>query len=232
MAAALAGCDPTGAGRSSTPPPPPAPAPANAAPPAATGPIVVDILPAPAVADTPACDDMQGEPGECPSIGPADEGICANVIGKRCSELKAALKPRLAAQAVACLRALKGNERCDIQRINHCGHAALMSACPVPPRPQQGTFQPASGSQAASVTLLPDSAPDSSPVTAACNTILRSCGNAPGNPTLAECRLTLAGLNEVGRLDLVDCAITHCTSRGLYGCVGVPRATRAAAAAN
>jgi len=194
-----------------------------------SGPITVDILQPAAVAGAPACDDSQGTSEDCPSVGPSDEGICPNIIAKRCSDFKAAMKPRVAAQAVSCLRALKGNERCDPVRIQQCGHAALMSACPEAPRPQKGQFQPATGSAPASVVVTPDPTPDPSPITAACSTILRSCGEKSGNPTLAECRLVLAGLTETGRANIVDCVTTHCTDRGFYGCEALPPTANAGA---
>ena len=225
MAGALAagGCD-TNFGRA------PAPAPVAAAPSATppSAPIVVDILQPAAVTAAPVCDDSQGTAEECPSVGPSDEGVCPSIITKRCSDFKAAMKPRVAAQAVACLRALKGNERCDAARINQCGHAALMSACQEPPRAQKGQFQAASGAQPASVTITPDATPDPSPVAAACSSILRSCGEKSGSPTLADCRLTLAGLSDSGRANMVDCVSAHCTDRGLYACEAVSKPASAA----
>jgi len=166
---------------------------------------------------------MQGSPEECPSVGPSDEGICANTIMKRCNEFKSAMKPRVAAQAVACLRALKGNERCDAARINQCGHSALMSACQEAPRAQKGLFHPATGTEPATVTLVEDTTPDPSLLTAACNNIMRSCGEKSSNPTLMDCRQTLAGMNEMGRASMVDCVSAHCSDRGLYGCEAVPK---------
>lgn len=227
MAGALAtiGCD-TNLGRAPAPAPV-APAAAPSAPLPST-PITVDILQPAAVTGAAVCDDSQGTAEECPSVGPSDEGVCPNLIMKRCSDFKAAMKPRVAAQAVACLRALKANERCDPARINQCGHTALMSACPEPPRPQKGQFQAASGSQPASVAIVPDTTPDPSPVAAACSTILRSCGEKSGSPTLADCRMTLAGLNEIGRANMVDCVSAHCSDRGLYGCEALPKAASAA----
>jgi hypothetical protein len=225
-ALAAAGCD-TNFGR--TPAPVPAAAPAPSAAPAAM-PIAVDILqPAPAPG-APVCDDTQGTAEECPSVGPSDEGVCPSIITKRCNDFKASMKPRVAAQAVACLRALKGNERCDATRINQCAHAALMSACQEPPRAQKGTFQPASGTTAAIVTVAADATPDTSAVTAACNNILRSCGEKSLNPTLADCRQTLAGLNDSGRANMVDCVSAHCSDKGLYGCEAQPKVVAISAA--
>jgi hypothetical protein len=224
MASALAavGCDPS-FGRA--PAPTPAPAPAAIAPSAAqvSGPIAVDILQPAAVTGAAVCDDSQGTAEECPSVGPSDEGMCPNIIAKRCNDFKASMKPRVAAQAVACLRALKAKERCDAARIHQCGHTALMSACQDPPRPHKGQFQAASGTQPASVTITPDATPDPSPLAAACNSILRSCGEKSGSPTLADCRMTLAGLNDTGRANIVDCVSAHCSDRGLYACEAVPK---------
>jgi hypothetical protein len=213
-----AGCD-SNFGRAA---PVPAPAAPSAAPPPAA-PIVVEIVQPAAVTGAPVCDDSQGTPEECPSVGPSDEGICPNVINKRCNEFKSAMKPRVAAQAVACLRALKGSELCDAARINQCGHTALMSACQEPPRAQKGEFKPAEGGKPASVTLITDPTPDPSPLTAACSAILRSCGEKSLNPTLADCRQTLAGMNDTGRANMVDCVSAHCSDRGLYGCEAVPK---------
>lgn len=206
--------------------PAPAPVPepvASSATPTTTTPVVVEIVQPAAVSGAPLCDDTQGTAEECPSVGPFDEGMCPNIVNKRCNEFKAAMKPRVAAQAVACLRALKGHERCDAARINQCGHAALMSACQEPPRAQKGELTPASGTKPASVTLVVDPEPDPSPLTAACAAILRSCGEKSLNPTLADCRQTLAGLNDTGRANMVDCVSAHCSDRGLYGCEAVPK---------
>jgi hypothetical protein len=135
----------------------------------------------------------------------------------------------VAAQAVACLRALKGNELCDAARINQCGHAALMSACQESPRPQKGQLQPATGTQPATFNIVADATADPSLLTAACNSILRSCGEKSLNPTLADCRQTLAGLNDTGRANMVDCVSAHCSDRGLYGCEAVPKTAISAA---
>ena len=229
MASALAaggtaGCD-SNFGRAA--PTPVAAVPSAVPATAPTAPITVEIIQPAAVTGAPVCDDSQGTPEECPSVGPSDEGICPNVINKRCNEFKAAMKPRVAAQAVACLRALKGSEVCDTARINQCGHAALMSACQEAPRPQKGEFRPAEGARPASVTIVPDATPDPSPLTAACSTILRSCGEKSLNPTLADCRQTLAGMNDIGRANMVDCVSAHCSDRGLYGCEAVPKVVSA-----
>jgi hypothetical protein len=65
-------------------------------------------------------------------------------------------------------------------------------------------------------------------VAAACSSILRSCGEKSGNPTLADCRMTLAGLNDTGRANMVDCVSAHCSDRGLYACEAVAKAPKAA----
>jgi hypothetical protein len=210
------------------------PAPAPAATPAvapavasATGPTPVEIVEA-ATSAAPACDDSQGVPEECPSVGPSDEGVCPNLIQKRCSDFKAAMKPRVAAQAVACLRALKGNERCDPTRISQCGHVALMNACAEPPRPKKGEYRAASGSQPASVTILPDTTTEPSALTSACTSIVKACGERPLSPALADCRLTLAGMTEAGRSNMVECVTQHCTDKGLLGCEAAPKVVASA----
>ena len=213
-------------------PAPNAPAPNAVAPvvaPAApAGPIVVEITEPPPV----ACDDLQGVPEECPSVGPSDEGVCPNVIQKRCSDFKSTMKPRVAAQAVACLRSLKGAERCDPARINQCGHLALMSACAEPARPRKGEYHAANGTQPASVTITPDPTPDASPVASSCNSIVKACGERPLSPSPADCRQTLAGLTESGRANMVECVTQHCSDRGLLGCEAAPKVVSANTGAN
>jgi len=208
--------------------PAPAAAPASSAPPAATsaapaGPIEVTIVEQSLSPAATPCDDSLGTPEACPNTDPSDEGICPNLIGRRCNEFKATMKPRVATHAVACLRALKGTERCDPARINRCGHAALMSACPEPARPKKGTYHAATAAQPATVTVAPEPSGESSPVGEACKTIVKSCGDAPLAPTMADCRQTLAGMNELGRAFMIDCVSNHCLDRGLYGCEAVPK---------
>lgn len=214
------------------PAPEPAPAPptpsASLAAALKAGPILVDVLEPTSSTGALACDDTQGSAGECPSIGPADEGVCPDVIAKRCAEFKLAMKPRVAAQAVECLRSLKGNERCDAARINQCGHAALMSACAEPPRPRKGQLTAASATEPVSVALVadttPSTAPAPSPVLAACQAIQKACGERPLAPTLADCRQTLSGMSELGRANMVDCVSARCLTGGLYACEAVPKA--------
>jgi hypothetical protein len=221
LAANTVACERDPFGRAPAPPAPPATAATPSVTPQA-GPVLVDIT-EPAAAGNNACDDLQGVPEECPSVGPSDEGVCPNVIQKRCSDFKATMKPRVAAQAVACLRALKGNERCDAARINQCGHQALMSACSEPARPKKGELHAATASAPASVTVLPDSTPETSPLSSACASILKACGERPLSPTLADCKQTLSGMTASGRASMVDCVSQHCTDRGLLGCEAAPQ---------
>jgi hypothetical protein len=194
------------------------------------GPIEVAVLELAPASGAPSCDDLQGMPGACPSVGPADEGICADVIGKRCAEFKNAMKPRVAAHAVECLQALKGHERCDSARVNQCGHAALMSACPESPPARKGELAAPTAAQPLSVTLLKDEAPDSSALAVACSTIIKACGDRPLAPKLQDCRQTLSGLNEQGRADMVACATGRCLTGGLLACEAVPKPPAIAAA--
>lgn len=200
-----------------------------AAKPSATppGPVPVTLIDA-SVADAPVCDDARGTPEECPSVGPSDEGVCANTILKRCQEFKAAFEPKVAAQAVACLRALKPSDRCDAARINQCGHLALMAACPEPAPPTKAQLQNASGNEPPTVTIALDTTKPASPVATACESIQKACGGQALSPTPADCRQTLAGLNDVGRANMVDCVTAHCTDRGLYGCEAAPKAVTVA----
>jgi hypothetical protein len=224
LAATSVACDRDPFGRAPAPQAPVVAAAPSVAP--VTGPILVDIV-EPVAAGATACDDLQGVPEECPSVGPSDEGVCPNIIQKRCTDFKAAMKPRVAAQAVACLRALKANERCDPARISQCGHQALMSACPEPARPKKGEYHAANGSLAATVTITPDTTPESSPVASSCNSIVKACGDRPLSPSLADCRQTLAGMTESGRANAVECVTQHCTDRGLLACEATPKAVSA-----
>lgn len=225
LAAGSVACDREPYGRAPSPPAPAASAavPAATTPPAPVPVEVVEVTPTGAA----TCDDSQGVPEECPSVGPSDEGVCPNVIQKRCTDFKAAMKPRVAAQAVACLRALKGNERCDPGRINQCGHQALMSACAEPPRAKKGEYHAASGAQPATVTLTVDTTPETSPVASACTNIVRACGERPLSPSLTDCKQTLAGMTESGRANMVECVTQHCTDRGLIGCEAAPKVVAA-----
>ena len=157
----------------------------------------------------PTCDDSVGTVEECPAMGPADEGVCTNFAAKRCTEFKSAFKPKVAQAAVACIKTLKGNAACDPARVNLCGHNALMAACPEP------MPDPSKAETGAPVT--------SSPLTNACESILRGCTGQPLMPTLADCRQTLAGMSEFGRASMVECMATHCGDKGLLGCEGTKK---------
>jgi hypothetical protein len=207
--------------KADAPPPPPA-APAAAA--SATqpeGPVSVDIVSP--ISSAAACDDTVGAAEECPSVGPSDEGVCSNIIFKRCGDFKAAFKPKVAQAAVACLRQLKGSERCDPVRVNQCGHAALMTACPEPSPPLKGMFQSATASTPASVTLSQPPLAVVSPMTKVCEGLVETCHGQPLGATLNDCRQTFAGLSEAGRASMVDCVTAHCSDRGLLGCEAVPK---------
>ena len=169
------------------------------------------VMPAPEVAPTavaaaaPTCDDSVGNPEACPPMGPSAEGVaaCSNLAAKRCADFKASFKPKVAENAVACLRRLKGGELCDAARVNLCGHAALMAAC------QDPTPAPV----AAGATKPPPSA-----VVTASASIVASCASMPLAPTLDEARRTLSGMSDAGRASAVSCMASHCADKGLLGC--------------
>lgn len=69
------------------PPPPPAAAASATAP---EGPVSVDIVPP--ISSAATCDDTVGSAEECPSVGPSDEGVCSNIIFKRCGDFKSRLQ--------------------------------------------------------------------------------------------------------------------------------------------
>jgi hypothetical protein len=182
------------------PPPPPPKDSASAAtstPPPASTPAPPPPRPKPA----PTCDDLLGSAGGCPPPGwPAEEGGCGALPTKRCEDYKRALKPRVAERAVACINGLTAAQRCDPNRLNLCGHAALMSACSI----DEGAAD------------APDAASDE--VTGTCNAIVHGCEGVALGPTLRDCRATLAGLNSLGRERMVTCMKTHCTDKGLLFC--------------
>lgn len=182
--------------------PVPAPAPAATATASASAPVGSAAAPPPAVTTTSAitCDDSVGDAGACPPPGyPAAEGGCGSYAANRCADFKKAMKPRVAANAVACLNKLTPAERCDPKRVDLCAHLALMSSCE-------------------------DKA---STVESGCEAISRACGEAPIAPSPAECRLAMSGLREIGREALVDCAKAHCADKGILGCESAPIARAA-----
>lgn len=173
--------------------------------PAPSAAVVVEHIPA-----APICDDSVGTVEDCPAMGPADEGVCTNFAAKRCADFKSTFKPKVAQAAVACLKSLKGNAACDPSRVNLCGHSALMAACPEPiPDPAKTD---------ATGTMAP-----SSPVTSACENIVKGCAGQPLSPTLTDCRQTLSGMSDFGRASMVECMATHCSDKGLLGCEGVKK---------
>ncbi len=175
------------------PPPTPPPPPKESAPPAPP-----PAPPRPA----PTCDDMVGSPAACPPpVWPSEEGIggCGTLPTKRCEDYKHALKARVAERAVACINALNQAQRCDPNRLNLCGHAALMSACSIDETPPE-----------------PDAAPDD--LLTHCTTVLHECDGVVSGPTLRDCRTTLSGMNSVGRDKMVTCMKAHCTDKGLLFC--------------
>lgn len=185
---------------------------------ASAAPAVAPVVSVAATPPPPLCDDSVGSPGDCPAVGPADEGVCNNSFAaKRCAEYKAAFKPRVAQAAVACLKALKGGEACDPARVNLCGHAALMAACP------ESTPLPSVNAVGASAPAgaAPNAAEPSSPVVQTCDAILKSCASAPIPPTSADCRQTASGMTDLGRSNLIACMASHCADKGLLGCEGL-----------
>ena len=168
--------------------------------PAPSSAVVADLS-----AALPVCDDNVGSAGDCPAMGPADEGVCTNFAAKRCSEFKSAFKPKVAQSAVSCLKSLTGNALCDPARVNLCGHSALMAACP---EPAPDTTKVAAGGNPT----------PPSPVATACENIMKSCAGQPLGPTLADCRQTLSGMTDFGRASMVECMATHCGDKGLLGC--------------
>jgi hypothetical protein len=180
------------------PPPPPPPTPpapvVTIAPPASTP-------PPPPPKPVATCDDMVGAAAACPPPGwPAEEGGCGALPTKRCEDYKSSLKPRVAERAVACINALNPNQRCDRDRLNLCGHAALMSACSILPEAPDST----------------DAAPDE--LTTRCTAIVQACGGISLSATLRDCRDTLAGMSAAGRDRMATCMKTHCTDKGLLFC--------------
>ncbi len=146
----------------------------------------------------PVCDDRDGTPGTCPPpMYSSDESGCGPLPNKRCGAFKDAMKPKVAERAVACLNSLKPGERCDTNRINLCGHVALMSAC----------------EEAAAA--VPPARDD---VGASCQSIVEACAGASTTPTVRDCRTTLTGMTESGRMHAVDCMKKHCSDKGLLGC--------------
>ena len=128
-------------------------------------------------------------------------GGCGTLPTKRCEDYKQAFKPRVAERAVACINALNTTQRCDPNRLNLCGHTALMSACSIDESPPE-----------------PDAAPD--PLATRCAAIVQGCQGVGSPPTARDCRATLSGMNELGREKMAACMKTHCNDKGLLFCEG------------
>jgi hypothetical protein len=157
--------------------------------------------PTPAAPPAPVCDDSTGSVGECPGPGaPSVEGGCGNFAQMRCKEFKETMKPRVAQAAVECLNKLNGAERCDKERVNLCGHLALMNACP-------------------DVEAAADAG--ESPARASCKGIVQVCGPSPVAPAIAECRQVYNAMNDTGRDRMMQCLKKHCFDKGVLGCEAV-----------
>ena len=172
------------------PPPPPAVSSAPAPP------------PPPPPKPAPTCDDMVGAPAACPPpVWPAEEGMpgCGMLPVKRCEDFKQAMKPRVAERAVACINALTVPQRCDPNRLELCGHTALMGSCSIDDGPQEA-----------------DASPDE--VATKCTTIAHECEGVTPGLTLRDCRTTLAGMTALGRERMATCMKTHCSDKGLLFC--------------
>ncbi len=172
------------------------------------------------MAELAKCDDTIGAAEACPAIPDSTgEGLCGEGIAwaaKRCADFKSAFKPKVAQAAVTCLRSLKGVEQCDPQRVNLCGHQALMTACQ---EEMPDAFLGATSTVPASF------AKDSAPLTgiaAQCDSIVKSCvGTAPAT-SYADCMRTLSGMNEAGRGSAASCMKLHCGDKGFLGCEAAP----------
>ena len=178
-------------------PPPPAPPPP---PPTVSAATIAPPPPPPKPA--PTCDDMVGAPAACPPpVWPAEEGMggCGMLPVKRCEDFKQAMKPRVAERAVACINALNQAQRCDPNRLELCGHTALMSACSIVEPPPEA-----------------DAGPDE--IATHCTAILHGCEAVTPGPTMHDCRTTLAGMSVLGRDRMVACMKTHCNDKGLLFC--------------
>jgi hypothetical protein len=184
-------------GRKPEMPPPPAPNPV----PVQSAPATAKSTPEVPAAPVPACDDSSGETADCSKVprgpDPGDEGSC-NLAVARCAQYREAFKPKVARAAIRCLERLKPNQVCDPVPVNKCGHEALMAACPPDPR-ASGDAQP-------------------SDLDALCADVMAPCKDAVPGPTLADCKQTLSGMNDVGRRKMAACLKQSCDARGLHGC--------------
>ena len=181
------------------------------------------VQPVMAAAPLPLCDDSQGTAGDCPQPGmPTDEGGCGTFVTTRCQDFKTSLKPRVAEAAVNCLRDLKPTERCDKNRVNLCGHLALTNACIEPDASTTMAANPAaSGSVTTTAAAVPATPPATGSVAALCDTIVKAAGTSRTGPTLADCRQTLSGMNDTGRMRMVECMKKNWNTKGLLGCEAI-----------
>lgn len=180
------------------------------------------VQPVMAAAPLPLCDDSQGTAGDCPGPGmPTEEGGCGTFITTRCQDFKTSLKPRVAEVAVSCLRDLKPNERCDKNRVNLCGHLALTNACIEPDASTSMAANPAASGAVTTTAAVPTTPPASGSVAALCDSIIKTVGPTRTGPTLADCRQTLSGMNDTGRMRMVECMKKNWSTKGLLGCEAI-----------
>jgi hypothetical protein len=150
-------------------------------------------------------------------VWPSEEGIggCGTLPTKRCEDFKKAMKPHVAEHAVACINALTPAQRCDPNRLELCGHTALMSACSIVEPPPDGAGAPSD--KPATGAGAPSDKPGDELATH-CTSILHECEGVTSGPTMHDCRTTLAGMSVLGRDRMVACMKTHCTDKGLLFC--------------
>jgi hypothetical protein len=127
------------------------------------------------------------------------------------------MKPHVAERAVACLNALTPAQRCDPNRLELCGHTALMSACsivePAPDGAGAPSDRPGSGAGAPS-----DSGAAADEIGTECTAILKECEGVKPGTTMHDCRTTIAGMSVLGRDRMRACMKTHCNDKGLLFC--------------
>jgi hypothetical protein len=113
------------------------------------------------------CNDDVGTPGDCTTA------TCSN-FGK-CDAYKVNFKPKVAAAAVACIKALPGGASCDALLVYGCGNDALKAACP------------------------------DATVTALCTAMQTKCTATSNPIPAGECEQYANGLNAAGRTALQAC---------------------------
>lgn len=130
------------------------------------------------------CDNDTGTIPACSIAGPPGP-FCEGLTDAKaaCKGYKAALRPAIAAKAVACLNAGSGKQAiCDYQLLEACSTASIRTAC-----------------------INPSTA-------TSCNNVVAACsGNQWGKITMNDCQSLLSAVKDGKKQSMVTCMMEGCS---------------------